>query len=131
MKVELFGVGKESFAKIATTIITKTIKFLTHQLDLDEDLLWKLVYKCIQELDKRGFRFYLREDITNSLHQIDEYITKKVETDVDEAIKEFKDLTKEETSSTIPEYSETKEGDTSLGGEMRLQSPWVDKDPET
>jgi len=131
MKVELFGVSKDTFARVATTIITKTIKFLTHQFDLDEDLLWKLVYKCIQELDKRGFKFYLRDDITNVLHQVDEYIVTKVESDVDDAIKEFKDLTEKNYPPIIPVFSETEEGPTPLGGELRLRAPWVDKDPET
>lgn len=36
----------------------------------------------------------------------------------------------EERKKRRPKYSQKATGDTPLGGELRIQSPWTDEDPE-
>lgn len=129
MKIE--NSPKDILINLSTTIITKTVLLLSNSLKIDEKLLWKLVYSVIQELDKRGIKFYLKGDITSSLNKNTKYLDTKVKTDVGQAIEDYKDLTEEEPYPIVPIFSDIKEGETPLGGELGFTYTFVDKEEET
>ena len=58
-----------------------------------------------------------------------EFKTQKTMSDVDRQIEEIR----EPSGVDAPIYTETKEGSTALGGEMRLSAPWTrnQEDPES
>ena len=53
---------------------------------------------------------------------------RRIERDVDKAIEGYWEESEKVNPEppVIPIFSEEKEGDTPLGGEMRIRSPWVD-----
>ena len=130
MKVTFMGVGKDTLPKLFAHLITKAISFLLKKFDLNEELLWLLVYTVLKELEKRGFEFSLSQQISERFIEDEQLLDVKVKEDVTEAIEQYEELTGPKEPVIIPVFSETKEGDTLLGGEMRLRAPWVDKDPE-
>ena len=49
-------------------------------------------------------------------------LERRIERDVDGAIEDYLEETKE--PPVVPIFTEEKEGETDLGGEMRLTAPW-------
>lgn len=131
MKLKLFGVGDDFVAKLLADFITKGVMFLHFNLGLSEDKVWRLVYEVLKQLDRMGIHLHLKQDIDTTLLHDPEYVEGKVKSDVDEALKKHEDLTGPPEPVIVPVFSETTEGDTPLGGGLRLRSPWIGDSSET
>jgi hypothetical protein len=117
---------------IIVSIITFIIAGFSSQFKIDEKQLWKIYTALIERL---GLKSQV-PDIKDNEKKLDAEIELKVDT----AIREYERLTGDDGRVRIPapRYSE-KPVDTdvcytdecrSLGGEMRICSPWVDSCPK-
>lgn len=109
---------KESFVRLIVTIIVGTMRDLLH---VDEVRIWDII-------DEFGRDFHIKE-INDMVLEREELLNRRITRDVDEAIREYNKAVGEEPAIPPPIYSEETEGDTLLGGEMRLTAPWY-VDPE-
>ena len=96
------------------------VDFLHKRFKVSQETLWDLI-------DEIGREFKI-EDINELVLSYSHLLERRIERDVDEAIEDY---WKEEDKinlppPVIPIFSEEKEGDTPLGGEMRIRAPWVD-----
>lgn len=109
-------------------VVTISISILTGWLKIEEKDLWKIYTAIIQ-------KFGLTSDIPN-IKNNEKKLDAKIELEVDRAINEYKRLTNDDGLVKIPPpiYSEKPIDEElcytdeckSLGGEMRLCSPWVE-----
>jgi hypothetical protein len=113
---------------IISSIVLLLVSGLSEWLKIDEKQLWKIYNAIVQH-------FGLTQDIPIP-QDVEKELEAKVELEVDRAIREYEDLTRDSKSPRIPLprliekapdeslcYSEDCK---KLGGEMRLCSPWVD-----
>jgi hypothetical protein len=52
----------------------------------------------------------------------------RIDSDVDKAIMEYNSEVQTEDSTLVPVFTEEQDGETLLGGEMRIRSPWNNTD---
>ena len=81
---------------------------------ISQQTLWDLI-------DEIGRTFKI-EDINNLVLNNSQLLERRIERDIDNAIDDYLEETKE--PPVLPIFTEEKEGETALGGEMRLTAPW-------
>ena len=112
---------------IIAVVIVAVVVFLSGWLKIEEKELWKFYNSIIQHF---GLKQNL-PDINN-----EKKLDAKIESEVDRAIREYEDLTRDSDPPRVPlprfiemapdEASCYSEECKKLGGEMRLCAPWVD-----
>jgi len=129
-----FGKRKKDIAQYAIIglILTSIIAALSQCTKIPEDKLWDL-------LDQTQRKFFPQTIINEFIINDPEKLNRRIERDVDQAIRDYERLTGDDGTVRIPSprHSE-KPVDTSvcytdecqaLGGEIRLCAPWVDNCP--
>lgn len=114
------------------SIVTMVIASLSGWLRLDEKDLWKIYNAIIQN-------FGLTHDIPKP-QDVEEELESRIELEVDKAIRDYQLLTGDYGYVTIPSPRRSErpldasvcytDECRSLGGEMRICSPWVDNCPK-
>jgi len=127
MKIN-FNFGKDGFKKsniIIVGIFFSLLIFLLSNLSgISESKLWDL-------LDEIQREYFPQTELNEVIIQDDEKLQRRIERDVDKAIREYEDLTGDSGEVKIPSPRFIEEpGDSSLGGPMRLCAPWVDDCPK-
>lgn len=131
-----FGKGKKDIKQYAILglILTSVIAALSQCTKISENNLWDI-------LDELQRRYFPQTIINDYIIKDPEKLNRRVERDVDKAIRDYERLTGDDGTVRLPppRYSE-KPVDTSvcytdecrsLGGEIRLCSPWaLDCPPE-
>lgn len=118
-----FGKKKPStFRFVMIGIILGIVVDLLHKyLKVSQQQLWDLI-------DEIGRTFKI-EDINNLVLNHSQLLERRIERDVDGAIEDY--LKETEEPPVLPIFTEEEEGETELGGEMRLRAPWsFDENPE-
>ena len=115
-------------------ILTSSVGVLTKCTGIDE-IHW---YDLIDEIQRK---YFPNSQLNDYIIKDDKLLKRRIERDVDKAIKDYEDLTNDDGRATIPSprYSD-KPVDSSvcytdecqaLGGEIRLCAPWVPDCPLT
>jgi hypothetical protein len=119
---------------IIGVILTSSVGVLTKCTGIDE-IHW---YDLIDEIQRK---YFPNSQLNDYIIKDDKLLKRRIERDVDKAIKDYEDLTNDDGRATIPSprYSD-KPVDSSvcytdecqaLGGEIRLCAPWVPDCPLT
>ncbi len=115
-------------------ILTSSVGVLTKCTGIDE-IHW---YDLIDEIQRK---YFPNSQLNDYIIKDDKLLKRRIERDVDKAIKDYEDLTNDDGRVTLPSprYS-VKPVDSSvcytdecqaLGGEIRLCAPWVPDCPLT
>jgi len=124
----------DEFIEVVDDETVKNPKILENR-----QLLWE-IFKVLKELSKKGWvrdnpvTDEVKYQINKKINETPELLDYKVKRDVDRAISDYK---KESEKIHKPEpeikpiFTETLEGETLLGGEMRLRAPWINEDGST
>ena len=95
-------------------------------------LAWE-IFKVIKELSKNGWmkdspiKEEVEYQINKKINETPELLDYKVKRDVDRALHDYNKQVEDEEEPQ-PIFTETLEGETLLGGEMRIRAPWVEED---
>ena len=103
-------------------------RILVAVLSKDKEWLWKF-YRLFDEIVKEG---KANRFVTRTAALLDDalYGTElKIKKEVDAAIEDYTN-TQPEVKVEAPSYSEELEGETLLGGEMRLTSPYLSENKD-
>ena len=127
-----FHFGKKKASLKTIVILTLLVAALAGIFKIEEAKIWDIVYETILYLDPDS-------PLIPELQKDPGIIERKTERTVDEAIREYEDLTGDLGEVKIPEprfieeeaKPENQTGDAGLlGGPMRLCAPWIDDCPE-
>ena len=119
-----FHFGKKKASLKTIVILTLLVAALAGIFKIEEAKIWDIVYETILYLDPDS-------PLIPELQKDPGIIERKTERTVDEAIREYEDLTGDLGEVKIPEPRFIEEpGDSPLGGPMRLCAPWVDDCPK-
>ena len=117
-----FGKKKKSPVRIMLVgfFLGILVDILHRYFKVSQESLWDLI-------DEIGREFKI-EDINDLVLSYSHLLERRIERDVDRAIEDYWEESEKINPEppVIPIFSEEKEGDTPLGGEMRIRSPWVD-----
>jgi hypothetical protein len=124
-----FNFGKKRPDKkqliIISAILSGIVATLSQCTGVSPERLWDL-------LDEVQREFFPQTIINDVLLQDPGVVERRVERDVDKAIREYEDLTRNSDPPRIPlprlieKAPDNSEAQRLLGGEMRLCAPWVD-----
>jgi len=114
-----FGVRPVSEFKLYVTAIflSLAVTLVSRFSDLHPKTLWALI-------DEIGQEFNIRI-INELILRVPELLENRIERDVDAAIEDYKNVVEWKEPEILPVFSEEKEGETPLGGEMRYRAPWI------
>ncbi len=124
-----FNFGKKRPDKkqliIISAILSGIVATLSQCSGVPQERLWDL-------LDEVQREFFPQTIINDVLLQDPGVVERRVERDVDKAIREYEDLTRNSEPPRVPlprlieKSPDNSEAQRLLGGEMRLCAPWVD-----
>jgi len=124
-----FNFGKKRPDKkqliIISAILSGIVATLSQCSGVPQERLWDL-------LDEVQREFFPQTIINDVLLQDPGVVERRVERDVDKAIREYEDLTRNSEPPRVPlprlieKAPDSSEAQRLLGGEMRLCAPWVD-----
>ena len=124
-----FNFGKKKPDKkqiiLISLILSAIVATLSQCTGVSQNTLWDL----LDEVQRNLFPQTIINDI---LLQDPGIVERRVERDVDRAIKEYEDLTRDSEPPRVPlprlieKAPDNSEAQRLLGGEMRLCAPWVD-----
>jgi hypothetical protein len=120
-----YGAKKKSPKRIYIVgIVLALLADLLHSLlKVEKQTLWDLI-------DDIGRTFKI-EDINDVILSNSKFLDRRIERDVDVALKDLKEQVKwEQVEISKPTFTETLEGETPLGGEMRSTYTFMDKENE-
>ena len=113
-----FHAGKKTPSTVRFVIVGIVLgilaDILAKYLKVPQQNIWDLI-------DEIGRTFKI-EDINNLVLAHSQLLERRIERDIDGAIEDYLEETKE--PPVVPIFTEEKEGETELGGEMRLTAPW-------
>ena len=114
-----FGVRPvNTFILYVTAIfLSLAVSLISHYTKADKKNLWRII-------DEIGRQYRIRV-INKLIISVPELLSGRIDIDVDNAIMEYNREVDE--SEITPIFTEVDEGETPLGGEMRIQSPWNKK----
>ncbi len=128
-----FNFGKKRPDKkqiiLISAILSGIVATLSQCTGAPQERLWDL----LDEVQRSLFPGTVINDV---LLQDPEVIKRRVERDVDRAIREYEDLTRDSEPPRVPlprlieKAPDNSEAQRLLGGEMRLCAPWVDSCPK-
>ncbi len=105
---------------VAAIFLSLAVNLISHYTKADKKNLWRII-------DEIGQRYRIRV-INKLIISVPELLNGRIESDVDKAIMEYNSEVQTEESTFIPIFTEDQDGETPLGGEMRLRSPWKNTD---
>lgn len=115
-----FGAKKPSTVRfvIVGIILGIIADLLSKYLKVSDERIWDLI-------DEIGRTFKI-EDINLLVLSNSKLLERRIERDVDSAIEDYLEAEGKlnPPPSVLPIFTEEKEGETELGGEMRLTAPW-------
>ena len=124
-----FNFGKKRLDKkqiiFISAILSGIVATLSQCTGVSPERLWDL-------LDEVQREFFPQTIINDVLLQDPGIVERRVERDVDRAIREYEDLTRDTEPPRVPlprlieKAPDNSEAQKLLGGEMRLCAPWVD-----
>jgi hypothetical protein len=124
----------DEFIEVVDEETVKNPKILENR-----QLLWEM-FKVLKEFSKKGWvkdnpvTNEVKYQINKKINETPELLDYKVKRDVDRAISDY-NKESEKIHKPEPEikpiFTETLEGETLLGGEMRLRAPWINEDGST
>jgi len=124
-----FNFGKKRLDKkqliIISAILSGIVATLSQCTGVSPERLWDL-------LDEVQRNLFPQTIINDVLLQDPGVVERRVERDVDKAIREYEDLTRDSDPPRVPlprlieKAPDNSEAQRLLGGEMRLCAPWVD-----
>ena len=120
-----FGAKKKSPKRIYIVgIVLALLADLLHSLlKVEKQTLWDLI-------DDIGRQFKI-EDINDVIIRNSKFLDRRIERDVDKALNDYKNEVKwDEVETPQPTFTETLEGETPLGGEMRSTYTFMEKENE-
>ncbi len=128
-----FNFGKKKTSIKTILILTLVVASLSSCLKIEDKHIWDIIYEAL-------VKYQPDSPLIPELQKDPGIIERKVKRTVDKAIRDYERLTGDDGTVKIPSprYSE-KPVDTSvcytdecrsLGGEMRLCSPWIDDCPK-
>ena len=113
-----FHAGKKTPSTVRFVIVGIVLgilaDILAKYLKVPQQNIWDLI-------DEIGRTFKI-EDINNLVLAHSKLLERRIERDIDGAIEDYLEETKEPPVKPI--FTEEKEGETELGGEMRITAPW-------
>ena len=113
-----FHAGKKTPSTVRFVIVGIVLgilaDILAKYLKVPQQNIWDLI-------DEIGRTFKI-EDINNLVLAHSQLLERRIERDIDGAIEDYLEETKEPPVKPI--FTEEKEGETELGGEMRITAPW-------
>jgi hypothetical protein len=114
-----FGVRPvNTFTLYATAIfLSLAVNLISHYTKADKKNLWRII-------DEIGKQYRIRV-INKLIISVPELLSGRIDSEIDRAIIEYNREVDE--SEITPIFTEVDEGETPLGGEMRIQSPWNKK----
>jgi hypothetical protein len=128
-----FNFGKKRLDKkqliIISAILSGIVATLSQCTGVSPERLWDL-------LDEVQRNLFPQTIINDVLLQDPGVVERRVERDVDKAIREYEDLTRDSDPPRVPlprlieKAPDNSEAQRLLGGEMRLCAPWVDNCPK-
>ena len=128
-----FNFGKKKPDKkqiiIISVILSGIVATLSQCTGISQNTLWDL-------LDEAQRTLFPQTIINDILLQDPGIVERRVERDVDKAIREYEDLTRDSEPPRVPlprlieKAPDNSEAQRLLGGEMRLCAPWVDTCPK-
>ena len=128
-----FNFGKKRLDKkqiiIISVILSGIVATLSQCSGVPSERLWDL-------LDEVQRSLFPQTIINDVLLQDPGVVERRVERDVDKAIREYEELTKDSEPPGVPlprlieKAPDNSEAQRLLGGEMRLCAPWVDTCPK-
>jgi hypothetical protein len=128
-----FNFGKKKPDKkqiiLISVILSGIVATLSQCTGVSPERLWDL-------LDEVQREFFPQTIINDVLLQDPGIVERRVERDVDKAIREYEELTKDSEPPRVPlprlieKAPDNSEAQRLLGGEMRLCAPWVDNCPK-
>ena len=120
-----YGAKKKSPKRIYIVgIVLALLADLLHSLlKVEKQTLWDLI-------DDIGRQFKI-EDINDVIIRNSKFLDRRIERDVDKALNDYKNEVKwDEVETPQPTFTETLEGETPLGGEMRSTYTFMEKENE-
>ena len=128
-----FNFGKKRPDKkqiiLISAILSAIVATLSQCTGVPQERLWDL-------LDEVQRSLFPQTIINDVLLQDPGVVERRVERDVDKAIREYEDLTRDSEPPRVPlprlieKAPDSSEAQRLLGGEMRLCAPWVDDCPK-
>jgi hypothetical protein len=128
-----FNFGKKRLDKkqiiLISIVLSGIVATLSQCSGVPQERLWDL-------LDEVQRSLFPQTIINDVLLQDPGVVERRVERDVDKAIREYEELTKDSEPPRVPlprlieKAPDNSEAQRLLGGEMRLCAPWVDTCPK-
>lgn len=104
---------------VAAIFLSLAVNLISHYTKSDKKDLWAII-------DEVGKHYHIGV-INKLIISVPELLSGRVDREIDKAIEDYNCMV--ELDEVKPEYTEELEGETPLGGEMRIQSPW-NKNPD-
>jgi len=101
---------------VAAIFLSLAVNLISHYTKADKKNLWHIV-------DEIGKQYGIRV-INKLIISVPELLLGRIDNEIDKAIMEYNREVQTEEPKIIPIFTEDEEGDTPLGGEMRIESPW-------
>lgn len=113
-----FGVrAVNAFDLYVTAIfLSLVVNLISHYTKADKKNLWLI----IDEIGKQ----YRIKVINKLIISVPELLSGRIDNEIDKAIIDYNNKVQTEESKIIPIVTEVEDGETALGGEMRIRSPW-------
>ena len=112
-----FGVRPiKTFNLYVTAIfLSLAVNLISHYTKAEKKNLWAII-------DEIGKKYRIRL-INKLILSVPELLSGRIDREIDRAIDEYNSMLELEESNA-PTFTEKSEGETPLGGEMRINSPW-------
>ena len=101
---------------IAAIFLSLAVNLISRYTKADKKNLWAII-------DEIGKQYNIRV-INKLILSVPELLSGRIDRELDKAIEEYQSMVELEEPKITPIFTETEEGETPLGGEMRIRSPW-------
>ena len=101
---------------VTAIFLSLAVNLISHYTKADKKNLWAII-------DEIGKKYKIRL-INKLIISVPELLSGRIDREIDKAIDEYNSVLELEEPEIKPIVTETVEGETPLGGEMRIRSPW-------